>query len=386
MISARVHAAAQLPPDPAPGSSPPLPRPDSWWSGRLRPDEPNAFTLLRFLAATLVVVGHSFPILGRPERGVLGESLGGLAVDIFFVMSGYLVTSAWQRRTSVLQYARNRALRIVPAYAGVALVTVLVLGPLVTTLPLDAYLRSEATWLYLRNATFTVMRFDLPGVFLTNPLPVVVNGSLWTLPIEATMYVAVVVLGLAGLLERRRLLLVLALLAAVKYFAEPSLVARDVTLFGVMPAASVVSFGIFFLLGALAWLWRETLVLRVDVAAALLLVTWALPPSTVDRAVFTVAVAYATLLAARCPWTWATRFGRRRDLSYGLYLYAFPLQQCVVLVGGPGMPLVLHLALSMLLALGCAALSWRFVEQPALALKRRTARAHDGAQRRDARG
>lgn len=359
--------------------SPPAPRTGSWWSGRLDPRAPNAFSLLRFLAATLVVIGHTFPILGLPERGVLGESLGAIAVDVFFVMSGFLITSAWERRTSVGQYARNRVLRIVPAYAGVALVSVLVIGPAVTVLPLADYFRSEATWLYLRNATFTVMRFDLPGVFLSNPLPVVVNGSLWTLPIEATMYVAVAICGAARLLQRRRLVLVLAVLVAVEVTAKDDLIAHDVTLLGIMPAASVVDFGIYFTLGALAWLWRDGLVLRADVAAALLLTTWALPPSTVDRGFFTAALAYATLFAARCPWTFATRFGQRHDLSYGLYLYAFPVQQCVVLAGGRDMPLALHLTVSWLLALGCAALSWRFIEQPALALKRRPTRPRDAA-------
>jgi peptidoglycan/LPS O-acetylase OafA/YrhL len=361
----------------ADGGSTPAPRTGSWWSGRLDPRAPNAFSLLRFLAATLVVIGHTFPILGLPERGVLGDSFGAIAVDVFFVMSGFLITSAWERRTSLWQYARNRILRIVPGYAGVAAATVLVIGPAVTVFPLADYFRSEATWLYLRNATFTVMRFDLPGVFLANPLPVVVNGSLWTLPIEAAMYVAVAVLGAARLLHRRRLVLVLAGLAAVEILAQDFLVAHDVTLLGIMPVASVVDFGIYFALGALAWLWRDVLVLRADVAAGLLLTTWALPPSTLQRVFFMAAIPYATLFAARCPWTWATRFGQRRDLSYGLYLYAFPLQQCVVLVGGRDMPFALHLTLSWLLALGCAALSWRFIEQPALALKRRTARTRD---------
>lgn len=357
-----------------------MPRMDGWWSGRLDPAAPNTFNLLRFLAATLVVIGHTFPILGLPERGVLGESFGAIAVDVFFVMSGFLVTSAWQRRASVWQYARNRLLRIVPGYAGVAAVTVLLLGPAVTTFPLADYFRSEATWLYLRNATFTTMRFDLPGVFLANPLPEVVNGSLWTLPIEAIMYVAVAVLGLAGLLRRRALVLVLTGLVVAEVSAQDYMIAHDVTILGVMPVASVVDFGIYFTLGALAWLWRDALVLRADVAAALVLVTWALPPSTVDRGVFTIALAYATLFAARCPWIRATRFGQRRDLSYGLYLYAFPVQQCVVLAGGRDMPLALHMTVSWLLALGCAALSWRFVEQPALALKRRARRRRDVAE------
>lgn len=345
------------------------------WTGTLDPRAPNAFTLLRFLAATLVVIGHTDPILGRPERELLGASYGAIAVDTFFVMSGYLIAAAWQRRSSAWQYARNRALRIVPGYAGVVAVTVLVLGPLLTTLPLDTYFRSETTWRYLANPTFTTMRFDLPGVFERNPLPQVVNGSLWTLPIEALMYVALPLLGLAGLLHRRRLLLVLAALAAVKYFGEERLVAGQVTILGVMPAANALGFGIFFVLGALAWLWSDMLVLRGGVAAGLWLVTWMLQPSTAGRVVFAGALAYTVLLAARCPWRWACGFGQRRDLSYGLYLCAFPIQQCIALAGGRDMSLVLHFVLSWLLALGCAALSWRWIERPALTLKGRAARA-----------
>jgi peptidoglycan/LPS O-acetylase OafA/YrhL len=347
------------------------------WTGTLDPSAPNAFTLLRFLAATLVVIGHTDPILGRPERSFLGESYGAIAVDVFFVMSGYLIASAWQRRSSVWQYARNRALRIVPGYAGVVALSVFLLGPLLTTLPLETYWQSETTWGYLANPTFTTMRFDLPGVFTSLPQAMIVNGSLWTLPIEAAMYVLLPVLGIVGLLRRRRLVLVLAALALVKYFAEGHLIAHEVSILGIMPAAAALGFAIFFLLGALAWLWTDALVLRGDVAAGLWLLVWILQPSAAGKAVFAVAIAYTVLLAARCPWRWATRFGQRRDLSYGLYLYAFPIQQCVVLAAGRDVPLALHLGVSWLLAVGFAALSWRWIESPALTLKGRAPRTVD---------
>ena len=160
----------------------------------------NNFNLVRLMAAGLVLVSHSWPLTGTPgeplER-VAGFSLGHLGVDIFFVVSGFLVTGSLLDRP-MRSFLRARALRIFPALAANAFGTALVIGPFVTALPLAGYFTTWDTWRYaLQNSLTWPMGvcWTLPGVFLGNPGGHAVNGALWSLPWELTMYVLLALLG-----------------------------------------------------------------------------------------------------------------------------------------------------------------------------------------------
>ena len=169
------------------------------------PRRPNNFDLLRFVAATLVLIDHSFVLTGR--HGLPGpfvyETLGGFAVAVFFIISGFLVAGSWQRTPDLGTYAAKRALRIVPAYAAVIALCALVLGPLVTELSLGRYFGHPQTWSYFWNLTFFRLHYSLPGVFSGNPFPHAVNGSIWTLPIEIKMVSGAGKLPDAGLIPRK---------------------------------------------------------------------------------------------------------------------------------------------------------------------------------------
>src|SRR5579871_356947 len=175
----------------------------------------NNFDFLRLFFATLVIFAHSFAFLYngtlagfdplvRFSRGQVG--LGGLAVDGFFLISGFLVTKSWLRSKGAWDYTKKRALRILPALVGVLLFCALVIGPLTTSLRLSAYFLRPQTWLYVGFMLYPQIRYHdyLPGVFAHNPLPLQVNHSLWTIRYEAICYVLVAVLGLISLYRRPR--------------------------------------------------------------------------------------------------------------------------------------------------------------------------------------
>ena len=118
----------------------------------------NRFDILRLLAAWLVLFSHCYPLGGRaasePMASTLAiDTLGGVGVTIFFVLSGYLVTLSLERSPNVLEFARRRALRIYPALIAVCLLCVLVLGPWMTTWPKAAYWQQQLTWTYLQTAS-----------------------------------------------------------------------------------------------------------------------------------------------------------------------------------------------------------------------------------------
>jgi peptidoglycan/LPS O-acetylase OafA/YrhL len=308
----------------------------------------NSFDLLRLLAALAVIFHHVAPLRGQPVHRFFATDFGALGVGVFFVISGYLVCASWQRQPQLWPFLKKRLLRIEPGLIVSLAVTALALGAFATTLPLAEYLSSGQVWLYVaRNALLYPVTYALPGVFTDHPLPAVVNGSLWTLRLEFSCYLAVAALGLAGALTPRVTAL-LALLAGVIFLAlhviRPELGAQG--LLRVVDIGAQNSF--LFLAGATLSLWPRPVPVWASLALALLLVTpawiFGLPA---------LVIMLGNLKTVRLP----------ADASYGLYIYAFPLQQ--ILAGAGHLSFLTALAVTLPFALA----SWFLVEKPALRFK-----------------
>ena len=156
----------------------------------------NNFNLIRVVAAFAVLIHHSFELtIGISDAGtsqrILGINMGSIAVDIFFITSGFLVTGSLLARQSVIDYLWARFLRIFPALMIMLVLTVFGVGVFFTSLPLSSYLSNSKTYIYLIKCTtlITGVAFTLPGVFHGNPYKDIVNSSLWTMPYEIRMYV-----------------------------------------------------------------------------------------------------------------------------------------------------------------------------------------------------
>ena len=148
----------------------------------------NSLDLLRLVAATLVLYSHQHVLTGLAEPSFFGwNTFGGAGVTIFFFLSGLLVWSSWERDPDARRFFMRRSLRIFPALWVVVLASVFLLGPALSSLSVPEYFSASATWRYLSTAILVVHNF-LPGVFIDNPYPLAVNGSLWTLPVEFLCY------------------------------------------------------------------------------------------------------------------------------------------------------------------------------------------------------
>ena len=335
----------------------------------------NNFHLIRLAAALLVLFAHAFHLLDRAGEEPIGCWLltmdaSLLGVTIFFVISGFLVARSWARRASLPAFVLARALRIAPALWLALAFTVLVAGPLFTALTPGDYSGDIRTWKYLLLNMVLRTQYLLPGVFEANPLPGV-NGSLWTIPLEVVLYLALAVAGWSGLAcgwqhVRARvrttpwlcaLLLVVAALLVAK-------IART--------GAQYYGLALYFVLGAAFYRVRHRVGLNPLLAAALMLVAVIAARTDVGRWLMPVALPYAILVLALHPAlrmrpTWL----HKHDYSYGTYLYGFPLQQAAIAMGVHE-PMTL-LALCAPMTLAFAALSWHLVERRALALKSRWA-------------
>lgn len=325
----------------------------------------NNFDAVRLLAAGMVLYSHQLALSGRPETTPLHFATWGyLGVMVFFVISGYLVCDSWERDPDPLRFLQRRALRIWPALAVVTVLSSLVLGPLLSRLSWPAYFASGETWAYLTTAVFWIQQ-TLPGVFPGNPFARAVNGSLWTIPYEVGCYLGLLLCGRLGLLQRRGPLLLVWLMAWLVLgwiFSGP----------GPYPRIWSLELGCCFVAGVLLQqlrpLWRErigpVLMSAALLATGLHALGWTMPAALLLMPVL-------TLVVGTLSWPVLNQAGRWGDFSYGLYIYAFPVQQCVVMLWGPEHPLPALLLLSLLLSLGCAALSWHLIEKPALRYKPR---------------
>lgn len=328
------------------------------------PGRGTNFAAVRLLAAAAVVLGHSFVLTGATPPSLLGTPIHVLVVRVFFVVSGFLVCGSWLRDPDPARFLLRRALRILPALIAVVAASVLVIGPVMTTLPPPAYWQHQQTTDYLWNLVLAP-RFALPGVFDDGRAFTAVNGSLWSLPVEVAMYL------LLPLYARRWLVPAVggaAIVAALVFTVvlpnqvEPVVFATSVP-FGLRFAAD-------FVLGAGVRVWR--LEQRLSLQAALILLVLAQGASAWPLAgavAGSVALPYAVLafcLAPRPVFGW---LDRRADLSYGIYLWGGPVQQAALSLVGAGAGWAGLTAVAAPAILAMAALSWYVIERPALRWK-----------------
>jgi peptidoglycan/LPS O-acetylase OafA/YrhL len=325
----------------------------------------NNFDVLRLLAASAVLFSHSFALTSHGEPVIGNDSVGRIGVLMFFAMSGFLVAESWRRQPG-WNFLAKRALRIMPAFAVVLLLTTLVLGPLVTTLSTSDYFSSGQTWHYLFDNLRFHSDFLLPGVFAENPYPDVVNGSLWTLPSEIHVYIMITIIGFIGILKSQRLTLLVflgvCLLPVVapgysqRFLGDPFLVRA-------------------FCIGVLLLIWRDEIPWKGSIAAGLAAAWAALTLVNEDAGQWlgVVAVAYVTIYVAYNSPLALRKLTSKGDVSYGLYLYAFPVQQ-VILELWPSASPVAVIALSFPVTYVLAFASWKIIEHPALQLKSRLQR------------
>ncbi len=333
----------------------------------------NNFNLIRLLAAFAVLLSHSYALAIGPRASDplswLGITLGEIAVDVFFVTSGFLVTSSLFARQDLGQFVRARLLRIYPAHLVMLALLVCVVGPIFTTLSLAEYFDSGAILPYLlkTGTLVTGVKYELPGVFDSNPYPHAVNGSLWTMPFELKMYAILGLLGLILSLFRGRRLGALQASVTLLAICAGAFVIADH--FWRHASQYFAHFFYMFFTGAALYANRT----KVDLSTvAALTIAVAIVISAVNRNAFFVAytlgLPYLVVYLAYALKGPFLSYNRLGDYSYGIYIYAFPVQQIVAAtLSGIGVVGITVIAGVGTLAISVA--SWHFIERPALRLK-----------------
>ncbi|MBP1232498.1 peptidoglycan/LPS O-acetylase OafA/YrhL [Arthrobacter sp. PvP102] len=322
----------------------------------------NSLNFLRLVLAALVIVSHASPIggFGEPLR-FGGIQLGTLAVGGFFGISGYLITRSGFS-SALLPYLWRRFLRIFPGYWG-CLAAVGLGFAAIAGVTRGGWSLGIGVDYFLSNVTMVFSADLLHGTLAGAPFPATWNGSLWTLRYELCCYVAVGLALLIPQVRRMRVILPLAFaavsaLSVYVQFSGGPLIVRDMAL--LVP---------FFLAGATLYRFSHRIPITgicASGAAVFLLIVMSFD---YGKSLAALPVAYLCLWLGIALPSVFRRVGARNDVSYGMYLYGFPVQQMLALAGAHHLGLPAFMVLGILATVPLAVASWILIERPAMNLK-----------------
>lgn len=332
----------------------------------------NNFDFLRLVFALFVIITHSYFLTGLPEYDMLDEITGGqvsfsyLGITGFFIISGYLVYQSLQRSSGLADYFYKRILRIFPALSVVLFITV-ILGVFVYSGSVSEYFKNSSVWTYIpNNLKLFGTQSNITGIFESNPFKPTINGSLWTLQYEFFFYIFLTLF----LFIKRGKIIVLSSIVLLFFIAKIFLfdAIRDYKF--VLYLGTVIDFGSFFLAGALlAMVKFETFRLRktLMLTSALLIIVSLAAGLFYAASVFFWPILVIAAGASSAPFInkISKKFG---DPSYGIYIYAYPVQQTLVYFFHPEKFTLMISAAAIASLLGY--LSWHLVEKPALGYKK----------------
>lgn len=327
---------------------------------------PSGFDYMRFILATSIIAFHA-PGVTQDSLGNILGALAGIAfkflLPMFFSLSGFLVAGSLERNASIIGFYTLRALRIVPALAVEITLSALILGPILTTVPLTEYFSAPEFRSYFLNIV-GYMHYRLPGVFHSNPFPDIINQQLWTVPSELNCYLALGALAVASLV-RRRIFLVLLIIAGQVIWANFAWSGPSLIRAAIAPGGTLI---LAFICGVAFYRYKTFIRMSWPLFFGITAVT--LFAATLPRSEFflSIPVCYMTIFLGLLN-PYRHKFIASGDYSYGLFLYGYPIQQVMASTGSWAHHWWLNLVLAYPVALLIAIISWHKIEKPALGLR-----------------
>jgi peptidoglycan/LPS O-acetylase OafA/YrhL len=345
----------------------------------------NALNLFRLGLAAEVMLFHSWPVTGRTPPHALLQLMFAVGVDGFFAISGFLITASWLNDPKLRDFLAARALRILPGFYVCLIVTAFLFAPLnvaFTGGSAAKLLTSFAPFEYvLKNSAVAYLQHYIGGTPAGVPFADGGwNASLWSLVWELMCYLAVAAIGVAGLANRRWVSPILLVVAVIGAALLPPLTFPGVWTVPQLAARAAIMFAA----GAVLYQWRDVIPARWSLVAVSVVIVVAASILLPDyRVVAALPLAYAVVSSAIMLHN--PRLRLRTDLSYGVYIYAFPTQQLLASTGLATLNPIVFAGLSTLAVVPLAALSWFLIEKPSQSLKKRLKQKWSGSELAEAR-
>jgi peptidoglycan/LPS O-acetylase OafA/YrhL len=336
----------------------------------------NHFNLIRFVAATAVLVSHGYALSTgdprtEPLRQLLGVSLGDIAVAVFFATSGFLVAGSLLAKQNAVGFFVSRALRIYPGLIVAIVLTVVVFGCFYSELGAAEFFTHRATWRYVITNTLMLGResYVLPGVFAHLPLANAVNGSLWSLPVEIRMYMVLgagwIACTLASKAPVASFKAFCVAVAALAMAVDLGFLAAHRSSYEAYQSPLFADLLAAFFSGAVLRVFQHRVPASRAIFGTVVAVLLTAAATTGFLVAYKLALAYVVLYLALVPRGPLLAFNRLGDYSYGMYIYAFAVQQMVV-HAVPGITPLRLIVFSFVPTVWLAFASWHLVEKRAL--------------------
>ncbi len=339
----------------------------------------NNINATRLMASIMVLAGHMAVLTAAPIPTLLGVPVHILGIKIFFLLGGYLITKSWLNDPHPIRYAVKRIFRLLPALILFTLLAIFVVGPIFTTLSVKEYFSNPITWKYLKNILLKIS-FSLPGVFAENTVSSAVNGSLWSLPIEALMYILVPVMLVICQMKNKTkksqqnvIVFVVAVcllrLAQLTFFSSWSFIVYETDLGLALVNAPFYFIGCIF---TQQWVRKY---LNTQVAMLLLLLCSCLQMDILKSEILMFFILpYFVFSFVLAPQPIFKNTFKNFEVAYGVFLYGFTVQQCVIVLFlriGMQLSYSMLLLISFVITVTVAWISNRLVEIPAQKLCKR---------------
>ena len=295
-------------------------------------------------------------------------------MKIFFVISGYLIVQSWVYNPNAVNFIIKRSLRIFPALIGVVVFSALVMGPVVTSLSIENYFTHPLFKLYFFNIGLLIV-YQLPGVFENNILPHAVNGSLWSLPVEVFQYILVIISGIISIFTFKNIkilwiiftIIIFSLIILIITF--PHLKFQEFIVYGTA-VSSALEVSPYFMVGGCFYLFKDKIPFKAGFAISTLLIMQCLALWSFHYEFISIFVTtYAVLSFANASTPFIRDIGKYGDISYGVYLYGFPVAQFLSYQYAKDFSLVAHMIATIVISYALAFASWHLIEKRALRLK-----------------
>lgn len=351
----------------------------------------NSMDIIRLFLSILVIYGHTFPILYGPSlvspsgkmdflatfsNNQIGS--GTVAVYIFFILSGFLISQSMLNSNSCSEYLIKRGLRLLPAYFCSLIMSTLILGPIVSNYKYIDYIKTGDPFKYIiHNITFGIFGFhySLVDVYSNNPFPSSINASMWTLPYEVACYLMILLFAVFGILSKKERFLaifIISLLFAYYSFKSgniPIVVDDTYWLLGANHIKPLIELGGFFMSGTCIYIFRDKIPFSKWIFISLMLLLLFFMKIGYFKYGLLFFLPYITMYLSILPSKIDLRkFG---DFSYGSYIYAFPIQQFLINILPIKLSFIWFFVISTIAILIVAIISWYLIEKPFLHLKRK---------------
>ena len=330
----------------------------------------NFFTPLRFIFAFMVLIGHAF-IIGT--RDVLAEpqvfhhyTFSYLAVNLFFIASGFLVTKSMLYRGDMAEFSSARILRIFPALAAHVFFVILIIGPLVTNMPIREFLtHPDVLSQPFKVLSFYKTEMELPGTFENNN-ETLASATLWTLRYEVLAYIGTGIAFALGLMRKKWMVLAQFVIFAVAWFSAQSL-----GVFEALPATgkNLLRFGVCYTLGAAIFAYREKIRFHILGVVAITIAASLTNGTAIFEVMTAIMLAYFIFWAAYIKLPKLNHLQSVSDISYGIYIYHWVIMQTINHYFpsiDPWQLIAFAAPLTILISMA----SWRWIEKPMLRSKK----------------